>query len=147
MKLRFIACVVGIALAAPIAASCPGPSAEKYLFWSRLPDLREGEVAIEVDIKDALLAPERYETDGSRIFHIKRVLVGDLHTPAIAVDEESGSCTRNIVGGPPGRKIVVDRLLLVGHLEKANSTDVRLIPRYMPFSDLRRYGAAAADEE
>lgn len=115
--------------------------------WTGLPDLFEGEVAIEIDVKDALIAPERADTYGRRIFPIKRVLVGDLNAPTIAVEEQNTSCTRNTVGAIIGEKVFVERIVLVGRLNHSASDGSRLIPRYMPFDQIRQYGATPVTRE
>lgn len=143
--------LVGLVLAASSlagpASACPGRFAEEYLFWQSLPELAPGEVAIEVDVRSAMQRPRVHDADHSSDYRVRRVIAGEFDGAIIKVDMRSTTCSREIGGATPGAAVTIDRLVLIGRLEKGPGDVVRLIPRYMTASDAEQFGVGAEERE
>lgn len=146
-QIALIGLVLAAASLAGSASACPGRFAEKYLFWQGLPELASGEVAIEVDIRSAMKRPRAYDADLNTDYRVARVIAGEFDGEIIKVKVQATSCSREIGGGTPDATVKIDRLILIGRLEKGPGDVVRLIPRYMAANEAQQFGLRAAERE
>jgi hypothetical protein len=98
------------------------------MVWYGVPDLLPGEVAIEIDIKDA------FENRGKRdrhnpSFKVKRVLAGAYDGSVVRVSGSSGDCHHEFAGG------AATQLVLVGRLQAFQGEKPVLVARYMKYGD------------
>lgn len=146
-QIALVGLVLAAASIAGSASACPGRFAEQYLFWQGLPELASGEVAIEVDIRSALQRPHAYDADFNTDYRVARVIAGEFDGEIIKVKVQATSCSREIGGAALGATVKIDRLILVGRLEKGADDAVRLIPRYMNAGQAQQFGLGAAGRE
>jgi len=121
--------ILGLAVATAMPAfACPGPSAESYMVWYGVPELLPGEVAIEIDIKDAVENRDKRERHNPS-FKVKRVLAGAYGDNVVRVARASGGCHHDLAGG------AATQLVLVGHVRGFQGVKPVLVARYMKYGD------------
>lgn len=132
---RLAACAA-LALIGSPAWACPGQFAEQYLIWFDLPEMRPGEVALEIDIRNYIEKRDSQDPKAP-VFKVKSVLVGSYNDDTIVVSRSGSSCEHDAAAG------IATRLVIVGELQDLPSGERQLIPRYMPHHDPIRVAAAA----